>query len=69
MPSLCVSPELFDRVLLQPGVPGVGDLVVTDVCFDVSGQVSSVKSDSVQDGSFLKVSLATATCSTTGGNR
>ena len=38
-------PKLFDRVLSQPGMPGVGDVVVTNVRFDVSRQVSG---DSVQ---------------------
>ena len=47
MPSFFVSSELFDQVSSQPGVPGVGDLVVANVCFDVTGQVSSVKGDSV----------------------
>ena len=43
-----MSPELFDRVVYQPGVPGVGDLVVAYVRFDVPGQFSSVGGDSVR---------------------
>ena len=59
MPSLCVSQELFDGVLSQPGVQGVGDLVVANVHFTVTGPVSSVKGDSVRAGSYLMVSDVT----------
>ena len=59
MPSLCVSQELFDRVLSQPGVQGVGDLVVANVRFTVTGQVSSVKGDSVWADSYLMASGVT----------
>ena len=39
MPSLCVSPDIFDRVLSHPAVPGVSVLVVASVRFDVPGPV------------------------------
>ena len=55
----------------------MGDLIVADVRFDVTGPVSSGKGDSVWAGSYLMASavtdaenrfpLATATRSTTGG--
>ena len=57
----------------------MGDLVVANVRFDVTGQVSSVKGDSVRAGSYLMASgvayaenwlpLTTAACSTAGGYR
>ena len=72
MPSLCVSPELFDRVLSQPAVPGEGDLVV-------ARPVSSVKGDSVCTSLYFMASgvtdvenrfpLTTAARSMTGGYR
>ena len=59
MPSLFVSSDLFDWVPLQPGVPGVGDLVVANDRFDVTGQVSLVKGDSVRADLYLMASGVT----------
>ena len=40
----------------EPITPGVGYVVVANVRFDVTGQVSSVKGDSVWAGSYLMAS-------------
>ena len=73
---LFVSSGFFDRVLSQPGG---GDLVVTEVRFDVTRPVSSGKGDSVRAGLYLMASgvtdagnrfpLTTAAHSATGGYR